>query len=151
MKVVIQRVLRARVTVDGRETGAIGQGALILCGVACGDTEADAVFLARKTSLLRYFDDAEGKMNLPIQSVDGSFLVVSQFTLYGECSKGNRPSYIDAALPEDGRRGYERYVQALRELGHVVHTGEFGANMKVELTNDGPVTLILESRGRLST
>ncbi|MFH0907234.1 MAG: D-aminoacyl-tRNA deacylase [bacterium] len=148
MKLVIQRVRRARVSVAGRDVASIGAGALILCGVARGDTPADAAYLARKTSQLRIYDDADGKMNLPIDPNAGAFLVVSQFTLYGDCAKGNRPSYIDAALPEDGRRLYEDYAVQLRALGHHVETGEFGANMVVELENDGPVTLILESRGR---
>jgi D-tyrosyl-tRNA(Tyr) deacylase len=147
---VIQRVRRSRVVVDGREVAAIGPGFMVLCGVARGDTDADAVFLARKTSQLRVFDDSEGKMNLAIDSVKGSILVVSQFTLYGDCAKGNRPSYIDAAPPDEGRSGYENYVAQLRALGHDVKTGEFGANMQVEIENDGPVTLIVESRGRAS-
>ena len=148
MKLVVQRVRRARVSVGGRDVASIDAGALILCGVARGDTPADAAFLARKTSALRIYDDANGKMNLALDAGAGAFLVVSQFTLYGDCAKGNRPSYIDAAPPEDGRRLYEEYVAQLRALGHRVETGEFGANMVVELENDGPVTLILESRGR---
>jgi D-tyrosyl-tRNA(Tyr) deacylase len=148
LRLVIQRVRRASVTVDGREVSAIGPGMMILCGVARGDTAADAAFLARKTSQLRIFDDEAGKMNLAIDAVKGAFLVVSQFTLYGDCAKGNRPSYIDAAPPEEGNKGYEDYVAQLRALGHEVRTGIFGANMKVAIENDGPVTLILESRGR---
>ena len=148
MKLVLQRVRRARVTVDGREVAAIGPGAMVLCGVARGDTAADAAFLARKTSQLRIYDDADGKMNLAVDPQAGAFLVVSQFTLYGDCAKGNRPSYIDVAAPDDGRSGYEDYVAQLRALGHRVETGIFGTNMMVELENDGPVTLILESRGR---
>jgi D-tyrosyl-tRNA(Tyr) deacylase len=136
------------VTVDGRETASIGPGAVILAGVARGDTPEDARFLARKASQLRIYDDRDGRLNAPIQSLDGSFLVVSQFTLYGDCRKGNRPSYIEAAAPEDGREGYERFVKCLRDLGHRVETGRFGEHMVVELENDGPVTLLLESRGR---
>jgi D-tyrosyl-tRNA(Tyr) deacylase len=148
MKLVLQRVRRARVVVKGIEISSIGAGAMILCGVAKGDTPADAAFLARKTSQLRIYDDADGKMNLALDPNAGAFLVVSQFTLYADCAKGNRPSYIDAAPPDEGRRGYEDYVAQLRMLGHRVETGEFGASMVVELENDGPVTLILESSGR---
>lgn len=148
MKLVLQRVLRASVAVDGQTRGAIDRGALILCGVARGDTGFDAQWLARKTSALRYFEDEAGKINLAIAEVGGSFLVVSQFTLYGECDKGNRPSFITAAPPAEGSRLYELYVSELRRLGHRVETGLFGAMMHVELVNDGPVTLILESRGR---
>ncbi len=150
MKLVIQRVRRARVMVDGVEVGAIGRGAVVLCGVARGDTAHDAAWLARKTSQLRIFDDAEGRMNEAIPD-EGAFLVVSQFTLYGECIKGNRPSYIDAAPPEEGEAGYLEYVRALRALGHRVETGRFRAMMLVEIENDGPVTLIMESRGRASS
>ena len=148
MKLVLQRVRRATVSVEGVARGAIDQGAMVLCGVARGDTLFDAVWLARKTSQLRYFEDPAGKMNLSIEAVQGAFLVVSQFTLLGDCAKGNRPSFIDAAAPADGRALYERYVAELRALGHRVETGEFGANMQVELVNDGPVTLLLESAGR---
>ena len=148
MKLVIQRVRRARVTVDGRETGAIGCGLAILCGVARGDTVHDAAWLARKAATLRVFDDAEGKLNLAIDAVSGAFLVVSQFTLYGDAIKGNRPSYLEAAPPEEGERGYLEFVAQLRALGHRVETGVFRAQMLVEIENDGPVTLIIESRGR---
>jgi D-tyrosyl-tRNA(Tyr) deacylase len=130
--------------------GCIGTGALLLLGVARGDTEGDASFLAGKVSRLRIFDDEEGRLNRAIDAVDGSFLAVSQFTLYGDCRKGNRPSYIEAAEPEEGRRLYARFVEALRDLGHRVETGTFQAQMLVGLENDGPVTLMLESRGRVS-
>lgn len=150
MKLVLQRVLRATVSVDGVVRGAIERGALILCGVGRGDTPFDAAWLARKTSQLRYFEDAAGKMNLSIDAVQGAFLVVSQFTLYGDCAKGNRPSFIEAAAPEDGNALYERFVAELRALGHRVETGVFRANMQVELVNDGPVTLLLESSGRVA-
>ncbi len=150
MRLVIQRVRRARVTVGERVVGSIQQGAMILCGVAKDDTEHDVSWLARKTSQLRYFNDEAGKLNLTIDAVGGAFLVVSQFTLYADCSKGNRPSYMEAAGAEAGRSGYEAFAAALRSLGHHVETGEFGADMRVELENDGPVTLILESRGRTS-
>ena len=148
MKLVVQRVRRAAVRVQGETIAAIERGLLILCGVARGDTLEDAHFLARKTLPLRVFDDADGKMNLSTREVGGSFLVVSQFTLYGDCSKGNRPSYIEAAPPEEGLQGYEAYVAALRALGAEVQTGRFRAMMEVELINDGPVTLLLESCGR---
>lgn len=148
MKLVVQRVRRAAVRVAGETIAVLDRGLLILCGVAHGDTEADARYLARKTLQLRVFDDAAGKMNLAAGDVGARFLVVSQFTLYGDCSKGNRPSYIEAAPPEDGERGYEAYVAALRAEGADVQTGRFRAMMEVDLVNDGPVTLILESRGR---
>ena len=148
MKLVIQRVRNARVLVDGEEVACIGPGALVLVGVAGGDTPEDIGYLARKTSQLRIFDDQDKRLNSPITAVDGSFLVVSQFTLCGDCRKGNRPSYIEAAAPEEGRHGYEEYVRQLRELGHDVQTGRFQESMQVELVNDGPVTLILESKGR---
>lgn len=150
MKVVVQRCSRAEVRIEGAVVGSIGTGAVVLVGVAREDTVFDAAYLARKTSQLRIFSDAEGKLNEPIASVGGCFLVVSQFTLYGDCRKGNRPSYMDAASPEEGEAGYSAYVRALRDLGHRVETGTFQAQMSVMLENDGPVTLILESRGRQS-
>lgn len=150
MKLVLQRVLRGAVHIDGATNGAIERGAVILIGVAQGDTENDAIWLAKKTSALRYFEDAAGKMNLAIDAVGGAFLVISQFTLCGECEKGNRPSFIAAAPPDRGNQLYELYVSELRKLGHCVETGIFGANMKVEILNDGPVTFILESCGRTS-
>jgi D-aminoacyl-tRNA deacylase len=151
MKLVVQRVKSAAVSVAGTTISKIESGALILVGVARDDTSFDAKFLARKTSQLRIFDDAQGKMNLAIDTVKGSFLVVSQFTLYGDCSKGNRPSYIDAAPPADAERLYEEYASELRALGHSVQTGKFREMMVVELQNDGPVTLLLESRGRTTS
>ncbi len=150
MKLVIQRVSQAAVRVEGQVVASMGKGLLVLCGVARGDTEEDARFLARKTLGLRVFEDAQGKMNLASADVGGAFLVVSQFTLYGECTKGNRPSYLEAAPPEEGERGYEAYVKALRDAGADVQTGTFRTMMDVALTNAGPVTLILESRGRLT-
>jgi D-tyrosyl-tRNA(Tyr) deacylase len=148
MKLVIQRVRSARVTVNGTDVAAIGQGAVILVGVARGDTAFDLKYLARKTSQLRIFDDEQGRLNCPIDAVKGSFLVVSQFTLYADCSRGNRPGYTDAAAPDEAARLYEEFAGELRLLGHEVKTGVFGANMQVELVNDGPVTILLESRGR---
>jgi D-tyrosyl-tRNA(Tyr) deacylase len=148
MKLVIQRVRNARVIVDGGEMAAIGPGAVVLVGVAKGDTAFDVKYLARKTSQLRIFDDAEGKLNCSIDAVKGSLLVVSQFTLYADCSRGNRPGYTDAAAPDEATRLYEEFARELRVLGHDVKTGVFGANMLIELANDGPVTIIMESRGR---
>ena len=128
-------------------TGIIGAGAVILLGVAQSDTEADAVKLAGKVAKLRVFDDADGKMNLPISLVpDGKFIVVSQFTLLGETAKGNRPSYIEAAPPGQAEALYEKFVACLRALGIAVETGVFRTMMQVELVNDGPVTLWLDTR-----
>ncbi len=148
MRLVIQRVKSAGVAVDGQPVARIGPGALILVGVARGDTEADLRYLARKASQLRIFDDEQGRLNRAIDAVKGSFLVVSQFTLYGDCVKGNRPSYIEAAAPEEANRLYERFAEELRSLGHSVQTGVFGGAMDVDLVNDGPVTILMESRGR---
>lgn len=148
MRLVIQRVNRASVSVDGVRVAEIGPGALVLAGVARGDTAHDARHLARKTARLRIFNDPEGRLNSPIESVNGSFLVVSQFTLYGDCRKGNRPSYIEAADPAEGRAVFDEYVRQLAATGHPVQCGRFREHMQVELENDGPVTLILESRGR---
>jgi len=150
VRLVIQRVSKASVTVNGKTVASIGRGLLILCGVSRGDTGEDAVWLAGKTARLRIFEDAEGKMNLPLDAVSGEALVVSQFTLLGDCRKGNRPSYIEAAGPEEGDRYYQRYVTALAEAGVPVQTGIFRAMMEVALINDGPVTLILDSRERMS-
>ena len=148
MKLVIQRVKQASVTVDGNCVSSIGPGLLVLAGVSHSDTLFDAHYLARKTAHLRIFSDAAGKMNLSVAEVAGEILVVSQFTLYGDCAKGNRPSYIAAAHPEPGETLFNEYVMALDGLGFPPETGIFGADMKVELLNDGPVTLILESTGR---
>ncbi len=148
MKLVVQRVQRAQVSVAGTVVARIGPGALVLAGVARGDTDADAGYLARKVSQLRIYDDSQGRLNDSIDAVKGEFLVVSQFTLYGDCAKGNRPSYIEAAPPVEGNRLYEVLVGRLRAMGHVVQTGVFGEHMQVELVNDGPVTIIMESRGR---
>ena len=146
MKAVFQRVSRAEVRSEGRVTGRIGPGAVILLGVGRGDTEAEAVKLADKVAKLRVFDDAEGKMNLPIAAVPGAkFIVVSQFTLHGNTEKGNRPSYIAAAPPEQAEPLYEKFVACLREMGFTVETGVFRTMMQVELVNDGPVTLLLDT------
>ena len=133
--------------VDGKSVAGIGRGFLVLCGVEKNDTEDDAIQLARKTAKLRIFSDAEGKMNLDLEAVKGHALVVSQFTLLGDCRKGNRPSYMDAADPETGRRLYEYFVSCLQTLDVPVQTGVFQADMQVTLVNDGPVTLLLDSRG----
>jgi D-tyrosyl-tRNA(Tyr) deacylase len=144
MKAVIQRVTSASVIVEGKIVGAIGQGILVLLGVEKGDSEAQADWLAEKIAGLRIFNDSEGKMNLGINEVNGSLLVVSQFTLAGNCAKGKRPSFDTAARPEEGKRLYEYFVQAARRAGLRVETGIFQADMQVSLVNDGPVTFILE-------
>ena len=144
MRVVLQRVSRARVTVDGRVTGEIGRGLLLLAGFTEGDTEDALAWMTDKVVGLRIFPDDEGKMNRSVQEVGGGLLVVSQFTLYGDARKGRRPSFVDAARPEVAIPLYQRFVQLLRATGLPVGTGEFGAMMDVELVNDGPVTLILE-------
>ncbi|MFN2570957.1 MAG: D-aminoacyl-tRNA deacylase [Gemmatimonadales bacterium] len=147
MRVVLQRVSSAEVRVASRVTGKIGPGFLVLVGFAPTDTDATLVWMAEKILGLRVFGDAEGKMNRDLGDTRGSVLVVSQFTLYGDASKGRRPSFIDAAPPNLAIRLYERFVALLREQGAggiAVATGEFGAMMDVELVNDGPVTLILE-------
>ena len=136
----------AEVRSEGRVTGRIGPGAVILLGIGRTDSEAEAAKLADKVAKLRVFDDADGKMNLPISAVPGAkFIVVSQFTLLGNTEKGNRPSYIDAAPPEQAEPLYERFVEGLRGMGFVVETGVFRTAMQVELVNDGPVTLLLDT------
>ena len=144
MKAVIQRVTSASVAVEGETVGAIEQGLLVLLGVEKGDTEAQAVRLAEKIAGLRIFSDADGKMNLSVRDVSGSLLVVSQFTLAGNCSKGRRPSFDTAAPPEEGRWLYEYFVAAVRNRDLPTQTGIFQADMQVTLVNDGPVTFILE-------
>lgn len=144
MRVVLQRVARASVSIDGRIAGAIGRGFCLLVGLTHGDTDATVDWMAEKVAGLRLFPDAEGKMNLGLDEVGGGVLVISQFTLYGDSAKGRRPSFIDAARPETAIPLYERFVSALRAGGLEVATGEFGADMQVEILNDGPVTLILE-------
>ena len=146
MRIVVQRVSRAEVRVDGRVAGRIGVGLLVLAGFAAGDSDESLAWMADKLLGLRIFGDAEGKMNLALGDVGGGVLVVSQFTLYGDASKGRRPSFIGAAPPGLAIPLYEKFVGLLREKGGGirVETGEFGAMMDVELVNDGPVTLILE-------
>lgn len=145
MRAVIQRVLRAKVTVESEITGEIGPGWLVLLGVAPNDSKKDVDWLAEKVANLRAFQDADGKMNLSVQDVNGSVLVVSQFTLYGDCLKGRRPSFIGAAPPALAEPLYESFVVALKALGVPVATGRFAADMQVELVNDGPVTFVLET------
>lgn len=148
MRAVLQRVTWARVTVAGEVVGKIGPGLLVLLGAGAGDTEEDVEYLAGKTVNLRIFEDEQQNMNRSLLEVGGALLVVSQFTLYGDATRGNRPSYSAAAPPERAQALLELFVAELRALGHDVQTGRFRAAMQVTLENDGPVTLILESRGR---
>ena len=145
MRAVIQRVARAKVTVDGEVTGEIGKGLLVLLGVSRADGEKEALYLLDKTLNLRVFEDDEGKMNLSLLDIAGELLVVSQFTLYGDARKGRRPSFIDAAAPAEANRLYEFYVAEARKQIDRVETGRFQAMMDVELVNDGPVTILLDS------
>ena len=144
MRVVLQRVSRAAVRIGGQSVGAIGRGFVVLAGFAPGDGEAALAWMADKIAGLRIFADAEGKMNLPLADVGGALLVISQFTLYGDASKGRRPSFVGAAPPREAEALYDRFVALLRERSLAVETGRFGAMMDVELVNDGPVTLTLE-------
>jgi D-aminoacyl-tRNA deacylase len=144
MRVVLQRVSRSSVTIDGRVAGAIGRGFCLLVGFTHGDTPALVDWMAEKITSLRLFSDAAGKMNLGLEDVAGEVLVVSQFTLYGDAAKGRRPSFIAAARPEEAIPLYEGFLAALRRRGLTVASGEFGADMQVEISNDGPVTLILD-------
>ena len=144
MRVVLQRVARAEVRVGHRVTGRIARGFLLLVGLTHGDDDARLTWMADKVAGLRLFADAEEKLNLALADVGGAVLVVSQFTLYGDASRGRRPSFVEAARPEAAIPLYERFVALLRERGLAVETGEFGAMMEVELVNDGPVTLWLE-------
>lgn len=144
MRIVLQRVSRASVTIEGRTAGSIERGFCLLVGFTHTDTPAICDWMAEKVAGLRLFSDAEGKMNVGLVEAGGAVLVVSQFTLYGDTAKGRRPSFIDAARPEVAVPLYEHFLQALRSCGLEVETGEFGAMMDVALVNDGPVTLILE-------
>jgi D-tyrosyl-tRNA(Tyr) deacylase len=146
MRAVVQRVSRAKVTVENEIVGQIGNGLLVLLGVSGDDTEKDALYLVEKTLGLRIFPDAEGKMNLSLLDTQGELLVVSQFTLYGDARKGKRPSYIEAAPPDLANRLYEFFVAEARNQIAKVETGKFQAMMDVELVNDGPVTILLDSR-----
>ncbi|MFQ6111031.1 MAG: D-aminoacyl-tRNA deacylase [Nitrospinota bacterium] len=147
MRAVIQRVARAEVRVEGQVRGRIESGLLTLLGVAEGDTSDDARYLANKVAGLRIFEDEEGKLNRSLLEVGGSMLIISQFTLYGDCRKGRRPSFTRAARPEGAKELYEVFCREVEALGVTVARGEFGAMMEVELVNWGPVTLMLDSRG----
>lgn len=146
MRVVVQRSKEAHVTVSGEIVGKIKKGFVLLVGVTHTDTEEDATYLAEKIANLRIFEDENEKMNRSLLDVDGEILSISQFTLYGDCKKGRRPNFMDAAKPDHAETIYERFNKALREKGITVETGRFGAMMDVQLTNDGPVTLIVESK-----
>ena len=145
MRAVVQRVSSAFVTVDERSVGRIGPGLCVLLGVRSGDWEQDASWMAEKLVNLRIFEDENGKLNRSLRDAGGAMLIVSQFTLYGDCRKGRRPSFIDAALPEVANTLYEKFVECVRFRGIEVATGEFQTHMVVSLSNDGPVTLILDS------
>jgi D-tyrosyl-tRNA(Tyr) deacylase len=146
MRAVVQRVSRASVVIDGQTAGAIDAGLVVLLGVTHDDTPERAKWLAEKIAGLRIFNDADGKMNRDLAEVGGAMLIVSQFTLYGDCRKGKRPSFIDAAPPELAIPLYESFINGVKALGIPTATGRFGADMKVDLINDGPVTLIVESK-----
>lgn len=148
MRVLIQRVTRAQVGVEQEIIGEIGRGLLAFLGVATGDTEEDISYLANKTANLRIFEDDQGKMNLSLLDVGGEVLVVSQFTLYADCRKGRRPSFQEAARPEESEDLYFKFIEAMKGYGLKVATGSFGADMKVELINDGPVTIMIDSNQR---
>ena len=146
MRIVVQRCSRAEVRIDGEVTGHIGTGFLLLVGITHDDTRADAEYLAKKVAGMRVFNDAEGKMNLALKDVDGAVLSISQFTLYGDARKGNRPSFVHAARPEVAEPLYDYFNHLLQsEYGIPVATGRFGADMKVDFVNDGPVTILLDS------
>jgi len=146
MRAVIQRVKCAEVCVDGRVSGKIGKGLLVLLGVGKGDGETDLSYLTSKIPELRIFEDESGKFNLSLKEIGGEMLVVSQFTLYGDCRRGRRPSFTEAEEPSAARHLYERFISKLREQSLPVQTGEFQAKMEVHLINDGPVTLLLDSK-----
>ena len=148
MRALLQRVSRGSVASEGKLCGQIGAGLVVLLGVAKGDGEEEVSYLARKTANLRIFEDEQGKMNLSLRDVQGSILVVSQFTLYADASRGNRPSFEQAADPATAERLYQRYVELLRAEGLAVETGVFQTHMLVELANDGPVTILLESKAK---
>lgn len=146
MRVVVQRCSRAEVRIDGETVGQIGRGFLLLVGITDGDTQAQADLLAKKVAQMRVFEDSEGKMNLALKDVNGAILSISQFTLYADCKKGNRPSFIRAARPETAAPLYDYFNAVLRSQYDLhVETGRFGADMKVDFINDGPVTILLDS------
>lgn len=144
MKTVIQRVSESRVKVDGKTVGQIGKGLMILLGVGHDDTEEQADYLADKIAAMRIFEDENDKMNLSIKDISGEFLIISQFTLYADCRKGNRPSFVNAGKPDEASRLYDYFCQRLANKGFKVEKGIFGAHMEVSLINDGPVTIVLE-------
>lgn len=146
MRAVIQRVKSAEVYVDGRLSGKIGNGLLVFVGVSKGDSEKDVSYLTSKLPELRIFEDASGKFNLSLKEMGGEMLIVSQFTLYGDCRKGRRPSFTEAEEPTIAKNLYEQFISKLRKQGIPVQTGEFQAKMEVHLVNDGPVTLLLDSK-----
>jgi len=146
MRAVVQRVSRASVVIDSETVGSINAGLLVLLGITHIDTPEQAAWLAEKIAGLRIFNDADGKMNRDLTDIGGAMLIVSQFTLYGDCKKGKRPSFIDAAPPSIAIPLYEAFINGVKALGIPVATGKFGADMKVELINDGPVTMIVDSR-----
>ncbi len=148
MRAVVQRVSRAEVSVGGKTVGKIGRGFVVLLGVARDDTEADAAFIADRIAGMRVFADADGKMNLALDAVSGELLVVSQFTLLADTGSGRRPSFTAAAPPEQARELYRHFLSLVSKPGVKVEQGEFGATMELRLTNDGPVTIILDSRNR---
>lgn len=146
MRAVVQRVSQAEVVISGVQVARIGQGLVALVAISGQDTEKDLSWMARKIVELRIFDDEQGKLNLSLQEIAGELLVVSQFTLYGDCRKGRRPSYIEAAPPEQAEKLYREFVTIVRQLVPGVQTGQFQASMEVSLTNSGPVTVIIDSR-----
>ena len=151
MRAVVQRVSRAEVRIEGRVVGKIGRGFVVLLGVAGGDSDADAAFLVDRIVGMRVFADDAGKMNLSIAQADGAMLVVSQFTLLADTNSGRRPSFTKAAAPDEARRLYEHFLSLARTRDVKVETGEFGATMEVDLVNDGPVTIVLDSRENVKT
>ncbi|MBF6568869.1 MAG: D-tyrosyl-tRNA(Tyr) deacylase [Candidatus Binataceae bacterium] len=148
MRAIVQRVSRAEVRISGRTIGRIDRGLMVLLGVARGDTDDDAEFMADRIAAMRIFADSEGKMNLALGAAGGAMLVISQFTLLADTSHGRRPSFMDAAQPDEARRLYQYFIGLVRRAGFRVEEGEFGGKMEVDLVNDGPVTIILDSRMR---
>lgn len=148
MKAVIQRVQNASVTINGNVVGSIGKGFLVLLGISDNDTEEDLSYMVKKITNMRIFEDENEKMNLALKDVGGELLIISQFTLYANTKKGNRPSFIEAGAPEFSKKMYLEFIRRCREQGFKTEEGEFGADMKVSLLNDGPVTIILDSTQR---